>query len=971
MSVNSVNTDQFYGGQKGQNYYISQIFNNSNELLSDLKLKENSPNPLGSLVMISYGEVPNSNKYEDNLEVDKEYGNLNSSIWLKQLLTSQEITNEQKIIIVDNNSSVEQNWCYVFQTSSLGVSGEGVEFIDSFNIDTQSEALPTNDPEIVLDWWQNSFLEGVSNNKPMISDKHFFDVFYYYYKNIDNKAISMKLSQGIIGNFYLYKNGLPTEDFTPDKIYVSVYYIRNNKKYDETKPEWDNYFFLSKISGIYSPPEEITSINGFAYDAFTNKILLGDIATKENIVDVTNNSILIGENLKTINPNTKTKPEIALGAYNVPQTGSIFTIGDGTKTTPHNAFEIRQTENGYAIYLNHEKIHPLADDIKDLNQTVNNIKQIPFIASHFDSSNNLLDFSNLDTDQVYTKKGQWKTINPAIVDDLGTGIFLPEEQISLQIKTLQLGTETYFKGIAWYLIDVEQYGDFNWDKTETYYSECYTEETETKKEHTITILPKGYAAEKPEGAFESTINLFASHQYFLIITYISQENEKVSFGELLNFNDFTPTEINGVNTYTTLGIFKKFNQLCALGEIDQCSKIVDKKTELNSDGVNAETQIVQYNNNFYIVGQSVVVSESPYERTFVFPIEGPLNTRYSDDTLCWALVSETGKTTQLRSEIQKFWQPGDFRYKYVPGGNSHLVTTIFYGQIVSNADVIAIAGFEQDILNTKIVDSSNIDVIEPSAPDIYNSPTSTSLPENPKKAFITLILLNAHLIDTTNRSIQLTLQQQSTKFQQLTFTKSNDDVINYDYSTFGYYNSFATDRSTTAEQDFRLQMRGPALKPKDSPINNFVVPVYKITTGNRTESNIKQNLIISTHKYFLPSEVEAMGYRSFSAAGEGTEQYPFFEKHSLLDLLKNRGDSRKYYILCFRSPSESYGGWVAFSEYHAIQDLETSVIKLPKNYTECRNLFGLISIRDVYFVHNDLIYVVLNNVTTTPSMFCL
>jgi hypothetical protein len=52
---------------------------------NDLKLQENSPNPLGSIVMISYGDVAGSNTYNNNSRTDEDngYPNLNGSLWKK------------------------------------------------------------------------------------------------------------------------------------------------------------------------------------------------------------------------------------------------------------------------------------------------------------------------------------------------------------------------------------------------------------------------------------------------------------------------------------------------------------------------------------------------------------------------------------------------------------------------------------------------------------------------------------------------------------------------------------------------------------------------------------------------------------------------------------------------------------------------------------------------------------------------
>ena len=62
----------FYGGQKGENYVVSQIFANREELKKDLVLDENSPIGLNEIVMICYGEYSNdeNSEYRQNLNID-------------------------------------------------------------------------------------------------------------------------------------------------------------------------------------------------------------------------------------------------------------------------------------------------------------------------------------------------------------------------------------------------------------------------------------------------------------------------------------------------------------------------------------------------------------------------------------------------------------------------------------------------------------------------------------------------------------------------------------------------------------------------------------------------------------------------------------------------------------------------------------------------------------------------------------
>jgi hypothetical protein len=121
-NIDTIDVSQFYGGQKGSNYIISEIFSNSNALINDLKLRENSPNPIGSLVMIGYPGVPGTDEYNNALKIDKnkglKYTNLNSSVWLKKALSSADYSkelNKGALILADSNSLSDNIiWCYIW-----------------------------------------------------------------------------------------------------------------------------------------------------------------------------------------------------------------------------------------------------------------------------------------------------------------------------------------------------------------------------------------------------------------------------------------------------------------------------------------------------------------------------------------------------------------------------------------------------------------------------------------------------------------------------------------------------------------------------------------------------------------------------------------------------------------------------------------------------------------------------------------
>ena len=141
----------FYGGQKGENYVVSQIFANTEELKKDLALDENSPVGLNEIVMISYGEYTHSETgaYWTNLRIDnptftgeEDYSGIkiyNSSFYQKVPngnLAADDIVGEK--ITYDKNGQVNfvpiNLYKYKFLSSSIGQiprlylrAGEAVE----------------------------------------------------------------------------------------------------------------------------------------------------------------------------------------------------------------------------------------------------------------------------------------------------------------------------------------------------------------------------------------------------------------------------------------------------------------------------------------------------------------------------------------------------------------------------------------------------------------------------------------------------------------------------------------------------------------------------------------------------------------------------------------------------------------------------------------------------------------------------
>ena len=61
--------DSFFGGRKGQDFYIKQIFNTKLDMDSDLAGRWASPISIGEYVLISYG-LPSDPNYETYRTID-------------------------------------------------------------------------------------------------------------------------------------------------------------------------------------------------------------------------------------------------------------------------------------------------------------------------------------------------------------------------------------------------------------------------------------------------------------------------------------------------------------------------------------------------------------------------------------------------------------------------------------------------------------------------------------------------------------------------------------------------------------------------------------------------------------------------------------------------------------------------------------------------------------------------------------
>lgn len=999
---------QFYSGPKGQNYVISHFFANSEELKKDLSLEENSPLPIGATVMVAYGDKPDTEKYNNNYDIDKpHYGNLNSSIFVKALLTKEELEeNQQPIIILNNPEKIYmQNWCYVFQTSSLGETGQALNFKDVFNIDTKTGIGGLTEEEA---WWTYKSLEGgyVGDNeeattevKP-ITDDDFYNVFQLmveqnnvlldYIADSENddkvieKVLAMEPGETVLGNFFLYKNDiLPTKS---EKVYLTVYYIRNNRgegslvDSETTVKKLKNLIFLSKVAGYYVSPSEITSINGFKYDSLNRKLLLGDSANQFNTSEIPNDSILIGTGLDTEDTSNNNNGKILIGKYNAPQPGTAFAIGNGTPETPNNLFEIRKNniDDEYEIYLNGEKIHPIDKELDLMSQTIDNIKKIPLISTYFDSDNNYIDYSTLEDNMVYTKKGNWQYINTDAKDEDGNLVFPKEPEVGIAVKLLRLGgsdSGCYFKKVQWKLINKKDYNEFNWDKTKLYAMGEKDFSEVDKTEETLYIYSSGNA---PEGETSFTIPIYASNQYYLILTYITQENTMVSFGQNIDFKELkeysSENKPKNIKFYETLGVFKKFSEPC------YCRKIEDFNSEEDGESnppeedplchiyndtprrVNSDYPcLFRKDNQFYITNDTT----DPYIKLENgIAIDGPLPSNVIDSRDIWALIKEVGQTNQLKTEIQKYWLIGDFRacsgYEYdgKPGYNLFYIDKYLnIKDLLQNAkypikntfkkenSVAVIVDYNKDIQYT----GAEYNYIDADYSHKGNSHSVNKIPDNANNTFLTLMTFDSKTCIPT-------------RFDSDNFTVRDQEYNkNYEYSYWkdGYY-------SCVANNGIGVDLRGLSLKPGEK-IAEFIEPVYKTTTGNRTKNGNK-DLVISVHKYFIPSEYEATGNVIYSNLGEGESQYALFKQYPLKSLYpKNLMNDFKdsWNNGCFallRSPSSEYGAWVLYSSQ------EESIKKIPQSYEDVKLLFASDSI---YFDERYDYRARFDRILNGPVLFCL
>ena len=135
----------FYGGQKGQDFELAEIFANRSELQADLNQRWLSAIPVGAYILISYGN--DTTTYDENLKKDEEYQknlgesgevNYNSTFWRK--------------IYIDKVEEIDTNGSYVFSTADrIGLAyemlsqftGATPRITVAYDKNTNAETLPS------------------------------------------------------------------------------------------------------------------------------------------------------------------------------------------------------------------------------------------------------------------------------------------------------------------------------------------------------------------------------------------------------------------------------------------------------------------------------------------------------------------------------------------------------------------------------------------------------------------------------------------------------------------------------------------------------------------------------------------------------------------------------------------------------------------------------------------------------------
>lgn len=869
-TIKTINTSQFYTGPKGDNYIISEIKSNIEELEKDLDLKENSPNPVGSLVMISYGDVEGTNEYNTNLKKDQSAGyfDLNSTLWLKQILTDEEINNSEQAIISSDN------WCYILQTSLRGKAGKALNFVGSFNIELGKENEEGK-------WWNTKFLEGSGENG--ITDADFLKALKEKYSSDLN---NLQFADTVVGNFNLYKDGVGEES---EKIYMVVYYIRNQNDLPENNTI-DNCFILNKISGVYTPPKNIISIEGFSFDTESNKILIGQVS-KNNISNTKNNQILIGNNL-----DLSSAPEgaIVLGQYNSQTNNTLFAIGDGSSNAGNsNLIEIIKEKDSsnlnkeiYELKLKGNTVFSTKEENLNLAEKVEKISNIPFIKDLLDEN-----FQGSDN-AVFVSNGYWREINnnqqefltASRFEKTGEGTYniydLSKVQVEHFVPSQPINPKLYCpSGIKKVQCKIS-------DSTNTIDKTFTNNDTEKFSEFQVD-----YFSDSDEK------NIYPHRIYnieFLVTLY--KEGQKYYNNEIqIKFNinnyDFRNSK-NSENQYVLPVIFLSFGQEIFSTRPNLSWALSPSSIEDFISNKNYQKgDKFKYNNNYYIMtsSRSFNTAEEALSSNIVILINSiyDLNTDWEEPNLEYyyprnSLIYYEEKF--LYCDYKGAYPNYTDRWFTIDEGvNAKKEAWFLIDQVVNHSPTLwnfiknkfwKIGDIRDDVI---IVDFDFDDKYNENFSPIPSLEAESSnfntLPSGLTKASMTLLILEP--------------------------SKSNLSLnTNQSYNIDGYYN-----------QNFT-----PALRMdnnNDYNFNDLAKPVVKATKGKRAVEDGEKitTPIYSVHKYFTFSEVELLGEIPFSIPGETGKdkgQYNLFKNKKYLEILTEN-------VYFTRSPYKYYGSWIAFS----------------------------------------------------------
>ena len=181
--------DSFFGGRKGQDFYIKQIFNTKLDMDSDLAGRWASPISIGEYVLISYG-LPSDPNYETYRTIDlQEYGQLfNSTLWQKIYTDEGTETDggfEYKLI-----SSLAGNTPQVSVQKPAVVLGPGEEpDVDTLSNSSDEVTLRFSMPRAVK-FYYGDFLDSPTPETQQLTDSSFADYLVGdYYINKTNGYI--------------------------------------------------------------------------------------------------------------------------------------------------------------------------------------------------------------------------------------------------------------------------------------------------------------------------------------------------------------------------------------------------------------------------------------------------------------------------------------------------------------------------------------------------------------------------------------------------------------------------------------------------------------------------------------------------------------------------------------------------------------------------------------------------------------